>query len=114
MIVEWAKGVSSRFFGLQEKPKDNAVKSEFISGRTTVMQINTRNVIAITCSLRLSVRDGELARFWKWFNDELGGVSGTFKCAALGDKSYRFVEVPEPQDTGRTWRTLAMSIEEDY
>lgn len=111
--TEWSANVNKRFFGLNEKPKENTRVTEFMSGRTVGEQINTRAVMQYSCSLLLAVPD-ELNNFWAWFNDELGALAGVFTCDAIGDGQYRFVSTPEPQDTSRVWRELSLEIEEVY
>ncbi|WP_294429903.1 hypothetical protein [uncultured Treponema sp.] len=111
-IETWPSNVNSNFFAFSEKPKDNTKKTEYLSGRVTSYQINTRNVMTFSCSLQMSKE--ELSSFWTWYNDELGGLSGVFSCTALGTKNYRFAEIPEPQDTNQLFRVLSMNIEEAY
>ena len=111
-ITQWSDKVNSRFFGFNEKPKDRTKKTEYMSGRVTAYNTNTRAVMAFSCSLKLTKK--ELADFWEWYNDDLGGQAGVFSCPALGDKYYRFADIPEPQDTEQTYRVLSMSIEEIY
>lgn len=111
-MTEWDSTINTRFFGFSEKPKERTKKTEYLSGRVTAYNTNTRSVMTFSCSIRL--KKNELKRFWAWFNDELGGTAGVFTCAALGGKYYRFSEIPEPQDTGQKYRTLDLSIEEVY
>lgn len=111
-ITQWSNKVNKRFYGFNEKPKDRAKITEYISGRTTAYNTNTRSVMSFTCSLKLTKK--ELAFFWEWFNDELGGTAGIFDCSALGNKHYRFTDIPDPQNTEQSRRILSMSIEEVY
>lgn len=111
-VTSWSANVNSNFFGFNDKPKDNTKKTSYLSGRITAYQANTRNVMTFSCSLQLSKE--ELSTFWTWFNDELGGTAGVFTCPSLGNRHYRFVEIPEPQNTNQQFRVLSMTIEEDY
>lgn len=112
MIIHDWPAVNQKFYAYNTKPKENTQVTEFLSGRVVGNQINTRNVMTIHCSIRFTHE--ELKTFWDWFTDELGALSGAFRCAALGDKNYRFVEIPDPQDTDLQFRKLALSIEEVY
>lgn len=111
-ITQWSESVNSKFFAFNERPKGNTRQTDYLSGRVTAYQVNTRNVMTFSCSLQLTKE--ELANFWEWFNDELGGLSGVFSCAALGQGYYRFAEIPDPQDTNQLYRVLSMNIEEVY
>lgn len=112
--IAWSPYVNSKFYAYNDKPVDNVVMSEFISGRKTGHQINTKAVREINCSIRLDIHGGELESFWQWYNYELGQMAGQFTCSALGDKVYRFTQTPEPQDTDLNTRELKLSIEEVY
>lgn len=113
-VVPWPDEVNTQFYAYSSKPKDNVKSSDMMSGRVVAFQLNTRALFQVTCSLRLSIKTGELARFWNWYNDELGGTAGAFTCAALGDKHYRFTDIPDPADTEQLYRELSLSIEEVY
>lgn len=111
-VTEWSAEVNTRFFAFSERPKGNTKETEYASGRVTAYNTNTRAVMTFSCSLQLT--KAELSAFWKWYNDELGGRAGAFTCAALGDRHYRFSDIPEPQDTNQLYRVLSMDIEEVY
>lgn len=111
IIHEWPQ-INDKFYAFNSKPKENTTVTEFMSGRRIGNQINSRNIMTINCSIRFTKE--ELNTFWNWFNDELGQLSGVFSCAALGNKNYQFVEIPEPQDTDQMFRKLSLVIEEVY
>lgn len=111
-ITEWSENVNSKFFGFNERPKENSKTTEYLSGRVTSYNVNTRSVMSFSCSLQLDKT--ELAIFWTWYNDSLGGLAGCFQCSALGNGVYRFSDIPEPQDTNQQFRVLSMNIEEVY
>ncbi len=111
-ITDWNANINSKFFAFNEKPKDNTKKTDYVSGRVTAYNVNTRNVMTFSCSLQLNKT--ELALFWEWYNEDLGGLSGVFRCPALGSALYRFSEIPDPQDTNQQFRVLSMNIEEVY
>lgn len=109
--VLWPYGVNTRFFAKNEKPINNVVINEYMSGRKVGYQLNTKGAMSINCSLLLNV-DTELETFWDWYNNELCGTAGSFKCTALGSKVYRFAAIPEPSDTDNAFRRIDLEIEE--
>lgn len=111
-ITAWPESVNSKFFAFNDKPKENSQITEYLSGRVTGYNHNTRAVMSFSCSLQLT--HTELADFWNWYNDELGALAGVFTCPALGVRHYRFAEIPDPQDTNQQFRVLSMQIEEVY
>lgn len=124
IVVDWPEGVNNKFYGFNERPKDNIELTEMASGRVVGRKLNTRAIMTFSCSLFLEKRT-EMRAFWKWYNDELGGTAGAFKCRALDTEQgldvengefrhYRFTETPEPQDTGQQYRAISMTIEEVY
>lgn len=112
-VFTWPEGVNMRFYGMNQKPKDNVKQTEYISGRTVSYNVNSRCIMTTACSLRLRKKD-ELSLFWSWYNFTLGGTAGVFSCSALGDGYYRFTAVPAPSNTDTVYRTLDLSIEEVY
>lgn len=112
-ITNWSNSVNTKFFAYNNQPKENSVITENLSGRTVGYNVNTRNVMKIKCSIRLTVRT-ELPEFWRWYTTDLGGLSGAFTCTALGNKNYRFTSVPSPEDTDLQYRVLNLEIEEVY
>ena len=111
-IVQWPSNIPSNFFSGNDQPKANTETTTFLSGRQVSWQINTKKLMTYKVKLRLT--KAKLALFWTWFNDTLGQNANAFTCSALGSGSYRFVSVPQPEDTDQTKRTLAMEIEEVY
>lgn len=108
MTVYNFANVNTNFYDYSAKKIDNSVMTEYTSGRKVGYLKNTKNAMTIECSLLLTKT--ETATFWTWF-DGIGGVTGIFKCSALGSGNYRFLEVPSPT-TSQEWTTLAMTIEE--
>lgn len=111
-IVQWPANIPSNFFSGNDQPKANTETTTFLSGRQVSWQINTKKLMTYKVKLRLT--KAKLALFWSWFNDTLGQNANAFTCSALGNGTYRFVSVPQPEDTDQTKRTLAMEIEEVY
>ena len=108
--VSWPENIPTKFFSGNDKPKENTQTTSFLSGRQVSWRTNTKNLM--TYKVRLELTHAELALFWTWFNDTLGQNANAFTCSALGDSVYKFISVPEPQDTDQRTRVLAMEIEE--
>ena len=113
MSVTWPDSVNDKFYGFSDKPVDNYVMSENISGRVVGYKRNSSNLFEFTCNLKLDMPT-ELNAFWNWFNNTLGGLTGKFTCSALGNKVYRFTSIPEPGNTDRKFRLLSLEIAEVY
>lgn len=111
ILIQWPSRVNSKFYEFTKKPVDNVTKIEFLSGRSVGFQTNTRKAFAINCALR--VDKGELASFWDFYSN-LGGTAGAFTCAALGDKYYRFAEIPSVENISSDYRKLSLNIEDVY
>lgn len=116
--VNWNSNVNTNFYAYNTKPKNNITITENLSGRAVGYQANTKNIMVIKCSLRLSIQ--ELNIFWSWFNDTLNQMAGSFYCSALDNalgktnQLYRFTSIPEPEDTDLNYRDLSLEIEEVY
>lgn len=111
IVVNWPSNVNTRFFSYSEKPKNNTEIIEFSSGRVVAYEKNTKALKQVSCKLMLDVKS-ELPTFWAWFNDVLGQSANVFSCEALGESYYRFISVPEPDDTDTVTRTLNLELEE--
>jgi len=110
--VSWPSGVNSKFFKCKGSPADNSVTTQFDGGRTVAYLKNTAYKWVYSCSLKLDRLGTEADTFWSWFTDTLGGCTGHFTCSALGSGTYRFQEVPTPEDTDQRRLILNMMIEE--
>lgn len=111
-VSQWPTGVNTRFYNYNSKPKDNTQLTTFLSGRTIGVQNNTKKIMTYSMSLCLNMVELEL--FWIWFNDVLGQTAGAFTCSALGNKTYRFSDIPNPQDDNLNQRVLSLTIEDIY
>lgn len=111
MTAEWSGKVNQKFYNYSESFKDNSVSQEYNSGRKVVFLKNTKFLKNIKVSLSVDVRNGEFDAFNAWFTDELGGLSGTFTCQALGAATYRFTKNPQ-FSSGQRFRTAELEIEE--
>lgn len=108
-IYNWPN-VNKKFYGFNKKAKENVILNENLSGRTIGHKINTKSLMTFSCFLKLSKTEEDI--FWSWFNDTLNQTAGNFRCDALGSQIYRFVSIPDPQDTNQRSRELSMEIEE--
>lgn len=111
ILSNWPQGVNDKFYSLSRKPKENTEAQEYTSGRVISWQRNTKKQFTINCKIMLRVAD-ELPTFWAWFNDVLGQTAGAFTCSALGSNYYRFISIPDPEDTDTTYRVLTLELEE--
>ncbi len=111
-VYTWPSTVNTRFFSGNDKPKENTETVSYLSGRQVSYQINTKKLM--TFKVKLEVTKAELALFWTWYNDVLGQNANAFTCTALGNNVYRFVSIPDPEDTDQTTRVLSMEIEEVF
>lgn len=111
IIVDWPESVNTRFYAGTKQPKDNAETTEYASGRVAVHLANTR--FNFTHNLTLLLTQAELKAFWSWFTITLGGLSGAFRCSAIGTGLYRFTETPS-EGQGQRFRSLTLTIEEVY
>lgn len=111
-VVNWPSNIPSKFFSGNDKPKANTETTSFLSGRQVSWKINTKKLM--TYKVKLELTHEKLALFWTWFNDTLGQNANAFTCSALGSGTYRFVSIPDPEDTDQQTRVLSMEIEEVY
>lgn len=115
-ITQWPSNVNSRFFKLKRKLKDNVVITQMDSGRTVGFKKNEQDFFEYSLSVQLNKTNGELNRFWTWYSSTLGGTAGWFTCAALSNKygthTYRFTQLPEPENTNQKIEILNLNIEE--
>lgn len=113
-MVNWPSGVNSKFYAKKEVADDNAVTTEYASGRKSVSLKNTRWPRKYSLSLSLDKRTGEDALFWDWYKDELGGLAGVFKCDALGEgRAWRFSKAAE-DGGGTPFCTISLEVEETW
>lgn len=113
--VQWPESVNKKFYAYSKAPEDNYISTEYQSGRKTVILKNTRFVNKIKCSVTVSKTKSanELSYFWNWFTLSLGGLSGVFVCAELGEGYFRFSSTPSVTEAQKTAR-LDLEIEEVY
>ena len=110
LVYNWPSGVNSKFFSGNDKPIGNTEEVSFLSGRRVAWQINKKKLMSYKLKLELS--HSELTSFWSWFNDTLGQTANAFYCSAIGNGIYKFISIPEPEDTKQTTRVLSMEIQE--
>lgn len=93
---------TSNFYGLKTGYVDNAIKTEFDSGRTVAVKKNTANKRRYSLSY---AADSEQEKyFFDWYEKELGGNAGTFTAPSLrGDgtmQEYRLDGTPTSSGMG--------------
>lgn len=111
MISTWPN-INDKFYSYSAKPKENVVLTENLSGRVVGHKINSKDIMQMSCSIALTKE--ETKTFWYWFNNILGQTAGCFTCPAIGSNKYRFLSIPEPQDTDQTMTYLSLDIEEVF
>lgn len=86
----------NKLYNVQKGYEDNAILTEYESGRVVATQRNTRNRRVYSMSYA-ATRAQEQA-FFNWYENELGGNAGTFTAPSLrGDgttQEYRFTGTP--------------------
>ena len=107
---------NQKFYNQKKSFKENAVTTSYTSGRTTAFLANNRyqEQREVYLDLQDNSDNQELAQFWSWFTDTLGGLTGIFFCENLSaNKFWRFTSIPEEsEDLGH--KTLTFNIEEAY
>jgi len=114
IAVNWPSAVNTKFYAGKRKAKENIESSENLSGRVIGHKINSKSIMKI--SVCLTMTKSEQNSFWAWFNNTLCQTSGLFYCAALGSEQqlYRFVSIPEQEDTNQLKNEFSMEIEEAF
>ena len=70
-----------KLYGVQTGFVDNAIKTEYDSGRVVMIQKNSRNKRRYNVSYA-ATKTQETA-FFNWYENTLGGNAGTFTCTSL-------------------------------
>lgn len=85
-----------KLYGVQTGYEDNAITTEFDSGRVVSYQRNSRNRRKYAVSY--AATKAQEADFFNWYENELGGNGGTFTAPSLrGDgtqQTYRMNGTP--------------------
>ena len=86
----------NKLFNVQSGYVDNAIITEYDSGRTVAIQKNSRN--RRRYSLSYAATKAQEAQFFSWYENTLGGNAGTFTAPSLrGDgtlQEYRIDGTP--------------------
>lgn len=86
----------NKLYGVQLGYEDNAIKTQFDSGRVIAMQKNSKNKRKYAVSY--AATKAQKIIFFNWYENDLGGNAGTFTAPSLrGDGStqeYMFVGTP--------------------
>ena len=110
----WPSNINMKFYAGKKTPKENVELTENLSGRVIGHRINTKSLMKISCSIRLS--KNEQLIFWDWFNNTICQTSGSFYCSGLGSEEqlYRFTSIPDVQDTEQKYNELSLELEEVF
>lgn len=104
MIVAWdtTNLPLNKLYGAQLGYEDNAIKTQFDSGRVTAIQKNSKNKRKYAVSY--AATQAQKAIFFDWYENTLGGNAGTFTALSLrGDgttQKYMFVGTPTAPENG--------------
>lgn len=110
--VNFPTNVNKKFYEKEEELLDNSSTIEYSSGRKTTFLKNSR--FLQKTSVKLSLQNPtEYNSFLTWYKDILGGLSGVFVCAELGNSYYRFSENPTFENKQK-YTIVSMKIEEVY
>lgn len=110
MSVEWDITILplKKLYGVQTGYIDNAIKTEYDSGRVIMIQRNSRNKRRYNVSYA-ATKTQETA-FFNWYENTLGGNAGTFTCTSLRDadiqQEYRIEGTPT--SSGRNIKEINM------
>jgi|SRR5574344_646215 hypothetical protein len=104
MSVAWdtAELPLNKLYGVQTGYVDNAIKTEYDSGRVIAMQRNSKNKRKYAVSY--AATKAQKTIFFNWYENTLGGNAGTFTAPSLrGDGStqeYMLAETPTAPEHG--------------
>lgn len=92
----------NKLYGAQVGYEDNAIKTQYDSGRVIAMQKNSRN--RRKYSLSYAATQAQKIIFFDWYENTLGGNAGTFTAPSLrGDgttQTYMFEGTPTAPENG--------------
>lgn len=100
-----------KLFGKETGYEDNAITSQYDSGRRVSFQRNTKNRRVYAVSYAAS-KTQETA-FFNWYENTLGGNAGTFtaksfRAGETEDRAYMFTDTPRSSGNGAI-RTITMN-----
>lgn len=104
MIVSWdtVNLPLNKLYGAQMGFEDNAIITQFDSGRTIATQRNSKN--RRRYSLSYAATQAQKTIFFDWYENTLGGNAGTFTAPSLrGDgttQKYMFEGTPTAPEKG--------------
>lgn len=104
MSVAWdtAELPLTKLYGVQTDYVDNAIMTEYDSGRVIAMQKNSRNKRKYSVSY--AATKAQKTIFFNWYENTLGGNAGTFTAPSLrGDGStqeYMLAGTPTAPEHG--------------
>ena len=92
----------NKLYGAQLGYEDNAIKTQYDSGRVIAMQRNSKNKRRYSVSY--AATQAQKTIFFNWYENTLGGNAGTFTAPSLrGDgttQKYMFVGTPTAPENG--------------
>ncbi len=98
-----------KLFGKQTGYEDNALTTQFDSGRTISVQRNSRNLRRYSVSYAATKTQEEI--FFNWYENTLGGNAGTFRAPSLRDNGETMQEYRlegTPTSSGMNIKTISM------
>lgn len=101
-----------RLFSVQTGYVDNAITTEFDSGRVESIQRGTKN--RRVYSVSYNATPAQVAIFQNWYENTLGGNAGHFTAPSLRDggattQEYRFDGTPDFPSGGYACKTIVMT-----
>lgn len=92
----------NKLYGVQLGYEDNAIVTQFDSGRRIATQRNSKNKRKYAVSY--AATQAQKTTFFNWYENTLGGNAGTFTAPSLrGDgttQAYMIVETPTAPENG--------------
>lgn len=104
MSVQWdtINLPTNKLYGVQMGYEDNAITTEFDSGRRIAVQRNSKNKRRYSVSY--AATQAQKATFFNWYENTLGGNAGTFTAPSLrGDgttQAYMLEGTPTAPENG--------------
>ena len=104
MSVEWDEEnlPLNKLYGVNLGYEDNAIKTQYDSGRVIAMQKNTKNKRKY--SLSYAATKAQKLAFYEWYENTLGGNAGTFSAPSLRNdgttQEYIMSGTPTAPETG--------------
>ena len=115
MAIQWDEVnlPLKNFYGYNAGFADNAVYTEFSSGRRIGFKKNSRNLRTYALTYKATRAQEEI--FDKWYDETLGGNGVTFEMSSLrrgetGKRAYQFTATPT--STGQAIKAISINLVE--